>query len=719
MTMMNPISMKTVLGTAITLAALLPSMMNAQIDRSRPPAPGPAPAVNIGRHSAFKMDNGLQVIVVENHKLPMVGIQFKFDIVPFSQGELAGYTDLAAELIGTTTNRREKKQLDEEVDRIGANFSASKDGIYMSGLKRHFEPMMDLVYDITTSSTFPVEEFEKAKKRMLSELKQRAEDPDATADVVSKALTFGRNSPYGEVPTEETVGRVQRKHVAAYYKRFFRPQIGYLVFVGDVTLAEARKMASHYFGQWQGAQDITWEETPEGEKVQDLGLLRRTDKVRGAGGPRRVAIVDRQGAAQSVIRVTWPVDLQLSDPLSINAQVLNTIVGGGVFNARLMQNLREDKGFTYGAYSSLTPDRYMGSFSAGASVRTAVTDSAITEIMFELDHIGLKEVSAQELTLAKNYLAGQFARSLEDPRTVARFALNTYLNKLPRDHYETYLKRLDTVSAEGIMLAAKTFLKPDNASILVVGDKMQVGNSIQKLAFDGRLTQLDTDGNIYRENVRPAPAGVTAEAVLDAYLAACGGRERIMGIKDMRMEMTTEMQGMPIQVTQWYAKPGYSAMVMEANGKELQREVYNGERGVRSAMGTTEEVVEMELEDMAANAHPFPETGYKERGRLVLAGISEINGQDAYKLLLMLDNGNMLTEYYDVRTGFKVRREEQKSTGMGNITVTTGYLDYRPEDGVQFPHLMEQNAGVNLTLAVRKVELNKGVDRAVFEIKKR
>src|SRR5690606_26513028 len=191
------------------------------------------------------------------------------------------------------------------------------------------------------------------------------------------------------------------------------------------------------------------------ETVEGLGELRILQKPVNAGGTRRVSFVDRSGAAQSVIRVSFPLILPPNDIRAMSAQVMNTILGGGVFNGRLMQNLREKNAFTYGANSHLEIDRHNSSFTAMVSVRTEVTDSAVTEIMNEIERLRQEPITEEELEIAKNYMAGSFARSLEDPRTVGRFALNTFLNDLPKDHYATYLKRLEAITTEDVERAAQ------------------------------------------------------------------------------------------------------------------------------------------------------------------------------------------------------------------------------------------------------------------------
>ncbi|MCB0795232.1 MAG: insulinase family protein [Flavobacteriales bacterium] len=706
-------------GRSLTLFVSLISVlsMSAQVDRSKAPRPGKAPEVRIPEHRSFTLANGMRVIVVEDHRRPLVAVQVKFDIEPIRQGELAGFIDLTGELLGAGTTTRSKQQIDEQVDSLGAELFSSPDGVYASCLTRNLPALAEIVADVVLRPTFPEEEFEKARTRALSAVQSRKEDPDGIAREVANVLTYTKGHPYGDVVTETSLEKVMRKHVEGYYKRFFQPKDGYLVFVGDITEKQARDLANKLFGTWTGVPFAGNVDKSGREVVEGLGTVYRAEKKPQVAKMRNVTIVDRPNAPQSVVKVVFPLELHPADPMALSAAVMNTILGGGVFNARLMQNLREDKGYTYGAYSSLRSDRVIGAFSAGASVRTEVTDSAITELMFEIEHLRQSNVGREELELAKNYMAGSFARSLEDPRTVARFALNTFMYELPRDHYNTYLARLDTISADDVRVAAEKYLFPDNADILVVGDKESLAAKLTMLSFDQRLRQLNEDGDIYRESVQAAPDGMTVQMVMDAYFKALGGRAEVEKVRNVRMDMSGSMGGMPFTMTQWNVEPNKYAMEMRSNGTLLQRIATDGAQGVQEGPEGRTEVIEMDLEDMINEAAPFPELHYLDLGYMVkLAGVTRVNDQDAYKVMVLRDNGGAVIDHFSVETGLKLRREEQKASTVGNLKIVTDYKDYRAVNGIQFPHLIVQKGPMELNLVVNEVVVNGGVDPDVYKV---
>lgn len=704
---------------ALAATFLIPALMTAQVDRTKAPKPGPAPEVHLGDHQSFTLDNGMRVIIVENHKTPIISAQIRFDVPPVLQGNIAGYQDLVGELLTTGTARHTKAEIDMLVDGMGGRLNGSNDGLYASSLTKNFPQLFNLFYEVVASANFPREEFDKAKTRMVSQIGARGDDPDQIASVVGHALTYGKRFPYGEVSTVETMNKATRENVYGYYRYFFQPKNAYLVLVGDISAKEGEAMAKKYFGSWKGAEVPVTKDAEGHDVTKDLGPIITEFKQPRMPGKMRVALVDRPGSAQSVIKVVFPVELKPNDPMAMDAQVLNTILGGGVFNARLMQNLREDKAYTYGAYSSLDADRWCGAFSAGCSVRNEVTDSAVVQILDEIATIKVELVKPEELALAKSYMAGSFARALEDPRTVARFALNTYLNDLEPDHYETYLKRLDAVTADDVLNAAQRFLQTDSSNVLVVGDKESVGKSLARLAPNGHVMDYDINGDIVRydplEGTTPAPAGMTAQDVMDAYIVAVGGKEAVEDVRDVKKVFTTTVQGMPAVLTEYFKKPKY-AMDMRMGDMLLQALAYDGTKGKLTSMMGEKELVDLELEELRGSAYLFPELHYPELQYVAkLMGIKDLNGQKAYWINVQTLAGRRFDDYYDVETGLKLRSSEHKSQDGGKwVKVVTDYADYTPEEGVLFPHTLLQSGAMDMTLQATAINVNKGVPEEVF-----
>lgn len=707
------------LAASLVAGLLVPLSMNAQLDRSSPPAPGPAPVVHLAEHSLTELPNGMRLIVVEDHKLPMVSVQVRFDVPPIVQGDKAGFVDMMGELLTTGTPTRTKALIDERIDALGASLYAGNEGVYASVLKKNLDPLLDILADVVRNPSFPEEELEKAKLRARSAVQQRQEDPDSIAEAVGRVVTFGSHHPYGEVATERSINTITRSSVWAYHRYFFRPENAYLVFVGDVSEKEAKDLAKQYFGKWKPDHSLVSTDEYGRTEVEGMGVLSKLEKASVPHAERRVFAVDRPGAAQSVIRISFPLNLHPKDIRSMQAQVMNTLLGGGVFNARLMQNLREKRGFTYGCYSSLEVDRFNSSFVVTTSVRTAVTDSAVNEILNEMARMRYEPVTAEELELAKQFMMGSFGRSLEDPRTVARFVLNTHLNELPAEHYRTYLTRLEAITAQQVMDAANAFLYPDQANILVVGDleRMEDERSLLSNLSDRGIIQLDENGAPWKEVLSPV-MDRTAEQVLDAYVKAVGGTEKLAALRHLYIERTA-VRGVDTLVTkEWYA-PDQLRTKLTMNGAVEEEVIHDGNRVFFANTEVSGELTDAGYDDVALRTPPVPEAKYaKVLERMTLLGSTEIAGRPAYKVQFQTVSGLGFAQYFDAETGLKLRRTDELLYNGRKYDQVISYADWKPLGGVLFPHEIRERGGLagKVVRHITYTEVNKAMPVTHFEV---
>ncbi len=670
--------------------------------RSAPPTPGPAPKIELGKYESFTMDNGLQVIVVENHKIPKVSYQLSFDMPIMSEGKSAGMRDMTGELLRSGTTEKSKAEIDEMVDFMGARLNASATGMFASSLKKHSEKLLDLMAEVLFKPSFPESEFEKIKKQTLSGLASQKEDPDAISSNVSSVLVYGKDHPYGEIVTEETIENITLEECKQYYKNYFQPNMAYLVVVGDVTPDEAKSMVKERFSDWKSNGKVKKE----------------TFKKPTAPSEPNMVFVNKSGAVQSVINVTYPVDMKPGAPDAIKASLMNSMYGG-FFGSYLNQNLREDKAYTYGARSSLRPDKEIGKFAAGASVRNEVTDSALVQLFLEMDNIRNKELTDENLSLVKNVLSGNFARSLEKPQTIARFALNTAKYDLPADYYETYLEKVDAVTKQDIMDMAKKYIRPENAHIVVVGSKDDVADKLTQFAPDGVVHFYDNYGNEIKMDDIEIPDGMTAQKVIDDYINAIGGKDKLMAVNDMTVIMGAEMQGMQLSVKNVQKAPNKYMNETSVSGMGvMQKQVFDGAKGATTQMGATTAMGEDELAAAKEQAPMFKELNYADNYTMELTGIEAVEGKNAYKVTLIDKNGDKKTEFYDMQTSLKLRSIETAEQGGVKMTQTSDFMDYKAVDGVMVPHVVSISgvAPVPLKMTVQDVKINAGVDDAMFKV---
>lgn len=670
--------------------------LKAQEDfRKTAPAALPAPKIQLGNYVQSVLPNGLKVIVVENHKLPKVSFEIFVDAPIHLEGEFAGVGDMAGSLLGNGTKTKTKAQLDEAIDFIGANIGSRASGLFGSGLTKHQDKVLALMSDMLFNSTFPVEEFDKLKKQTLSGLADAKEDPEAIASNVSTVVRYGKKHPYSELTTEETVNKITVEQCRKYYQTYFKPNVSYLIIVGDITPKVALAKAAQYFGKWaKGAVAKTAFTVPVPPKSTQVGL------------------VNRDGSVQSVIDITYPVQLKHSQPDFLAVQVMNNLLGVDV-TSRLNQNLREDKGYTYGAGSSLNPDLEIGYFTASGSFRNSVTDSAIVEFMKEFNRMRDTKASPEELSRIKAVMAGNFAMGLERPQTIARFALNTARYGLPQDYYRTYLERLSKITAEEVQAAAKKYLLPENAHIVVVGSQDDVA---EKLKTFGPVNYYDNYGNpIKAPSAAPNPEGISAEQVIDKYIQAIGGKEKLMAIKDESMSMEASAQGMTLEMVSLKKDPGKVKISVTVMGNEVQSQVFDGKSGKVTQQGQSAAMGEKELKKAEGEALIFPELHYTKLGyKLSYKGTEAVNGSEAHKVVIEDPQGNKETTFFDVKTGYMVKNVEVSETG----TQTIEFADYQEQNGIFSPRKVVI-AGVlpfPLEFKVKSIEWNKGLEDAKFKV---
>ncbi len=692
---------------AFAALALAFSTATAQVDRSKAPKASAAPEIKIKDAETFKLDNGLTVVLVENHKRPTVSLQLNVDYVPFNEGAIAGNASIAGQLLSTGTTSRSKEQIDEALDFVGASFNTNSNGLFVSTLTKHQDAVLEIVSDVLLNPTFPQTELEKIKKQTLSGLKSNKADAGAISANVSRMLRYGKEHPYGEVESEESVSAITRESVQEFYNTYFRPNVSYLVIVGDVNRKQAEALSKKYFGAWAKAEvpvaTLPEVETPEGTQV---------------------VFVPKEGAVQSVISITYPVNLKTGSEDAIKASVMNNVLGGGVFQGRLMQNLREDKGFTYGARSSLSSDKYVGYFAAGANVRNEVTDSSVTEFMYELNRLRDEPVAAEDLSLTLNSMNGAFARGLESSQSIARFALNTIKYNLPKDYYKNYLSKLSTVSPADIQEMAAKFILPDNAYIFVVGN-LEVAESLKQFDADGEITFLNYKGEVEEPNtMKPAPADVTVEKIFNDYLFAFTqssdmktALKKMKKLKDVTIKGSADLGQAVLDINTYKKAPGKYAMAVLYGGAEVQKQKFNGVSGKSINMQTgAKDMDEDEIAEMKVQAQFVPETSYATMGyTTALLGVDNVNGSEAYVVEVTSPKGEASKTYYDVKSHLKVKNVATGEAPTGEkFTSITELKNYKDQDGYMFPWTTQISGAQDLTIEVKEVLVNSKVSDSVF-----
>jgi predicted Zn-dependent peptidase len=672
---------------------LVPLVSMAQnIDRSKAPLPGKAPLIQVGDPVKFTLANGLQVFVVKNTKLPQVSATLALDYDGFAEGDKAGVAQMAGQLLKRGTTTKSKAQLDEAIEFLGGSMSTSSQSASVSSLKGNFPSLLSLLSEVVLQPALSTDELEKIRKQTLSGIESSKDDADAISGNVVKKLVYGANHPYGEMMTTKTVNTVSIADVKSFLNTYWIPNAAYLIFVGDIEPATAKMLAEKSFGSWK------------------KGVFAKQNFAKPVQPKQTyVAIVDRPASVQSVVAIAGAVDLLPNSSNVIAGSVMNNILGGG-FSGRLFANLREKYGFTYGAYSSLSPSRQIGIFQAEASVRNEKTDSSVQELLREINTIRNEQVGETELSRMKNYLSGGFARSLENPATIANFALNIARNNLPADYYQKYLTNLAAVDASKVQNAAQLFLNTNQMHIVIVGNAKQIAKGLEKY---GPIKYFDLEGNeVAAPTEVKADASLTPTALMEKAIAAIGTKEALNNLKDVQLKGTANLMGQSLQMQQTIVMPGNSVTTMSMGGMAIMRQaVVDGKYSV-AQQGQEAPITDDLKEGLDESATLVPEQLFLTKGySLKIVGAEKVDGKDAIDVEVTTPSKKVSHRFYDAKTFLLVKTSKSEEIpGRGTATQQQFYSGYQTINGVQISSEQLIDMGqMKINIKYTDIKVNQGL----------
>lgn len=673
--------------------------LSAQIDRTHQPEPGPAPKINLKKPVEFTLENGLKVMVVENHKLPRVRMNLAFDRTPMLSGDKAGITSLLGAMLGNGTSTISKDDFNEEVDFLGGDLSFGFDGGYASSLSKYHERMIQLLADATMNSLLTDEEFQKEKERLLEGLKSQEKSVDAVSSIVGSALSYGVNHPYGEFDSEATINNVTFEDVTSYYRSYFNPSQAYLVILGDVSVEAIKVLVEKNFSNWKNGE-IVAREVPEAKENTE-GL--------------EINFVDMPNAVQSNISLTSNVKLKMNDPDYHAVLIANKILGGG-FNSYLNMNLREEHGYTYGARSSVGSDKYITRFRAGASVRNAVTDSAVVQTLKEVKRFQETPVEEAALANAKAKYVGDFVLALERPSTIAQYAINIKTYDLPEDFYLNYLERINAVTVADVQRVANKYFNAENARFIVIGKGSEVIENLEKTGIPIKYFDREANSVEKPQFLKPIPEGVTATSVLSNYVKAIGGGKALDKVKTVMTTVDVTIEGAPFKPTAVIKTmaPNKSSMEMSVAGMgTIMKQKFDGKSGYTEQQGQKNTMSDEELNEKNEEKGLFPET-YLTAEQITLINLSTVNGADAYKIKVSGDHD--VFRYYDAETSLLVRTEETNEAQGQTMTSTTDISNYSLVEDIMMPFTKLITAGSQIiTFSASEIKINEGVSKKDFK----
>ncbi len=475
-------------------------MIQEQDSLRTPPPPLPPRAIKLPHAQETTLNNGLTVVVIEDHRLPLVSYRLSLRAGDaHDPTELPGLMDMLTGLLSEGTQSRTSREIADEVARLGATLQAGANSDYTtiaaSSLALFSENILELLADVALRPVFPESEVELAKQNTKENLKQqRAQASFLASEMVAKIM-FGHHPYSVTVPTPESLDATTRERLVEFHREKFVSNNCVLVVAGDVNREETLRQIESLFKDWQPGA-VTTDDFPAPPQRKS----------------RSVYLVDRPGSAQANIVIANPAITRTS-PDYFPLLVMHTILGANA-SSRVFMNLREEKGYTYGAYTSLDARRTAGTFRAAAEVRTAVAGDSLKEFFYELNRIRNEPVSQKEIADAKSYLTGVFPIRLETQEGLIDQFVQIKMFGLPDDYLEVYRNNIQAVTVEQIQTVAMKYVQPDEAAIVIVGDGAQLHEQIKPYADE--IEFYNTSG---KKKSRPSADSAESSTMAEAALA--------------------------------------------------------------------------------------------------------------------------------------------------------------------------------------------------------
>jgi predicted Zn-dependent peptidase len=440
--------------------------------------------VKLPKAQESTLPNGLKVVLLNEGKIPT----FNMQMVVLSGGlsdrsDYHGLANFTASLLREGTAKRSSKDISEQIDALGATLNAVSglssltSTVSAAGLVENIDQTIDIFADVIRNPTFPQSEVDKYKTRTISQLQLQRSNPQFLAqEQLQKAIYGSHPASLVAAPTE-SVKKLTSKDLVDFHSTYYRPNNAILAVVGDITMKELLPKVQKAFGDWQ------------------KGEIPATTIPPASDAQGKILLIDRPGSVQTVLQL-GSLGIERTSPDYFSVLLADKVLGGGP-TGRLFLNLREDKGYTYGAYSGFSGSKYRGTWTSSADVRTEVTEGALKEFMYELDRLRSQKVSPEELENAKRSIIGSFALSLEQPQSLIQNIITQKLYNLPADYWDTYPQKVSAITVDDVQRVAQKYMSKDHVQVVAVGDASKARDI---LGAYGKVEVFDAEGKLL-----PAP----------------------------------------------------------------------------------------------------------------------------------------------------------------------------------------------------------------------
>ncbi|ROL57017.1 insulinase family protein [Bacteroidetes/Chlorobi group bacterium Naka2016] len=689
--------MKKISAIFLFLLIYLANFMNAEekIDVTKKPEPLAEKEFSFPKYIETKLSTGMKVFIVEDHEQPTFGFRILIPGGSAYDGEKPGLAELVAEMLTKGAGKMSAFDIASKLDGVGAelNISANPDHFIISGfcLVKHIPVLLDVLSQVITNPTFPKDEFEKLKTRVISGIKSEKSRPMTVATNLSKKVIYGEKHPYGMKKTEESIQAITLDDVKNFYTKFFKPDHATLVITGDVKEKEILPYFEKAFAKWQRGKLALLSLPPI--KPEPLGVY----------------FIERPASVQSSIVLAVPT-VEITNPDYEALDLAASIMGSG-FAGRLFRTLRETYSYTYTPFGYQTSSKFANRFACGAEVRNQVTDSAIDVIKEQLYLLATEPPSEEELNRIKKVKVGSYLMSFENSDFIASLIQNAHFYGKPMSYLKDYPKIINSITPYDIQKVAKKYMHPDKAYIVVVGNP-DVKNKLEKF---GKIFLYDLDLKpISGEKGKVEPIELKPEEIIKNYIQARGGMSLANDVKTIVIESnaTLSFQGQTLngKIIDKIKSPLMRHQFVDFG--MFQSEVWlNKDKSWAKVQGNLEEV-----KDREHSKNVLDVAIMKDFNFLLENFKAKVLGKQGDNILVKLkaESGFEATVYFDAKTYLINQIESTEDTPQGPIPVTTEYSKWEKVGNFLFPSKVKNTNPMFTVELEQNIKLNEEIGEEEF-----
>ncbi len=683
------------LTIVLTLSVKFMAITEEKIDITKKPEPLAEKEFVFPKYTESNLKNGIKVFLIEDNEQPTFSFRILIPGGSAFDADKPGLAELTAEMLTKGAGKLTALQIAQKLDGVGANLSVTAYPEYFvisgNSLVKHIPLLLDILADVLLRPTFPEEELDKLKPRVIAAIRNEKSRGSSIANALTKKVIYGGQHPYGARKTEESISKITIDDIKTFYQKYFKPDWASLVITGDVNLKEIIPLFDKAFANWKKANipPLTFPPTNP--------------------SPLGVYFVERPASVQSSIVVSTPT-VEIKHPDYETLDLAASIIGSG-FAGRLFRTLRETYSYTYTPFGYQTSSKFANRFACGAEVRNAVTDSAIDVIKEQLNLLATEPPSEEELNRIKKVEIGHYLMSFENSDFISSLIQNAYFNGIPLADLKSYPKRVQNMTPYDIQKAAKKYMHPNNSYIIVVGNP-EVKSKLEKF---GKIFEYDADLNpISGEKARMEKVSLEPQELIERYLDARGGKAFVENLQTISIEgkATLNFQGQVVNGTMLQKTKSPTKQYQKFDFGMFENELWvNQNEAWSRVQGQTEKLERKEFDkvlfDIAIN---------KEIDKLGKYFQINLLGKQGNQILVKFttQNGFDATAYFNTSNYLLEKIESTEDTPQGPIPITTTMEKWEKVGNYYFP-MVVKNTNPMFNIEVENTyQLNLPLDDSIF-----